>query len=122
MQFKKLPPPPWIKGPPRAFANVRYAAERMDENNEIRLHDGRPPRHLRESYPDGWGPGQTLRGPIRAQLAAFVDAADPVEVEAANRADTVARLEAFLEKHGEENVTAALGADVVASMRADAAK
>lgn len=104
------PFPPKVDAPESEHA--RYKADSMDRYNERRFHAGLPPRYLRASYPGGYGPGQMLAGPIRAQLAAYVDAADPAEVEAANAAARAAFTEAFIEKYGPE-----MSADDIARLR-----
>jgi hypothetical protein len=54
---------------------VRSLALRLDLCNQWTMHQNLPPDTGRSSYPLGYGPGQMLKGPDRAAVAAYVDAA-----------------------------------------------
>jgi hypothetical protein len=54
---------------------ARAMALRIDHANLHCWREGSVPDALRSEYPRGYGPGQLLRGPERALVAAFVDAA-----------------------------------------------
>jgi hypothetical protein len=65
-----------------ATREARQHAWRLDVINKYWMDLGHPPwsEASRTQYPLGFGPGQTLTGPDRARLAAYVDSfVGPVE-------------------------------------------